>query len=236
MTDHANTQMPPEGSREDIELLLPWYINGTLEAADVAKVEAYLERHPDMTTQLTTLREDFDETIHANEAIAGPSGAALDRLMAQIETETPAHLRARQQATRAGRGLMSSIDDFLRSLSPGRLGWAAMAAAAVIMLQAGVVGTMMFNLPAGDTTYRTASGGKALIGTFALVQFKATASFSAVSAFLTEQGAEIVAGPKPGGLYRVRLSVDKLDEVQRTALIEKLRGNATLINTVLPSQ
>ena len=129
MTDHANTQMPPEGSREDIELLLPWYINGTLEAADVAKVEAYLERHPDMTTQLTTLREDFDETIHANEAIAGPSGAALDRLMAQIETETPAHLRARQQATRAGRGLMSSIDDFLRSLSPGRLGWAAMAAA-----------------------------------------------------------------------------------------------------------
>lgn len=236
MTDHTETQMPPEGSREDIELLLPWYVNGTLDAADVAKVEAYLERHPDMGAQLATLREDFDQTIHANETIAGPSGAALDRLMADIETETPAHLRARQQATRAGRGLMNSIDEFLRALSPGRLGWAAMAAAAVIMLQAGVVGTMMFNPPTGQATYQTASGDKAATGTFALVQFKEAASFHDVSAFLTEQGAEIVAGPKPGGLYRVRLSADKLNEAQRAALIEKLRSNATLINTVLPSQ
>ena len=185
-----------------------------------------------MAAQLATLREDMDETIHANEAIAGPSAAALDRLMARIETEVPMHRRAMS----AGRGLMGAIDDFLRSLSPGRLGWAAMAAAAVIMLQAGVVGTMMLNPPTGGETYQTASGGKELKGTFVLVQFKATATFSGVSTFLSEHGAEIVAGPKPGGLYRVRISVNKLDDEQRQALIEKLRSNDTLINTVLPSQ
>ncbi len=232
MTDQTDGPIPRDGSREDIELLLPWYVNGTLEPLDVAKVEDYVSRHPDMAVQLATLREDLDETIRANEAIAGPSGAALDRLMAQIETEVPIHRRALS----AGRGLMGAIDDFLRSLSPGRLGWAAMAAAAVIMLQAGVVGTMMLNPPTGGATYQTASGGKELKGTFVLVQFKSTATFIEVSTFLSEQGAEIVAGPKPGGLYRVRVSVDKLDDEKRQALIEKLRSNGTLINTVLPSQ
>jgi len=240
MTDHPDAQMPREGTREDIELLLPWYVNGTLEPSDVAKVDAYLERHPDMAVQLDTAREDCDQSIRANETIAGPSGAALDRLMAQIETETPVHRRAHhaaiRAATRAEHGLMGAIDDFFRSLSPGRLGWTAVAAAAVIMLQAGVVGTMMLNPSSGQSTYQTASGGKTLNGTFALVQFTATASLSDVSAYLTEQGAEIVAGPKPGGLYRVRLSVDNLDEAKRSALIEKLRSNVTLINAVLPSQ
>jgi len=105
--------MPRDGSREDIELLLPWYVNGTLEPLEVAKVEDYLSRNPDMAVQLATLREDMEEAIHANEAIAGPTGAALDRLMARIDIEVPMHRRAMS----AGRGLMGAIDDFLRSTS-----------------------------------------------------------------------------------------------------------------------
>ncbi|MGI9477794.1 MAG: hypothetical protein ACR2PI_13920 [Hyphomicrobiaceae bacterium] len=233
MTDHPNGLAAGGHEREDIELLLPWYVNGTLEPQDVAKVEAYLDKHPDMATQLATLREDMDETIHANEAIAGPSGAALDRLMTDIGQETP----IRHRVAQARRGLMTMVDDFLHSLSPGRLGWTALAAAAVIMLQAGVVGTMMMNPPTGGgSTYQTASGGKALSGTFVLVQFKPGASVEKVSTFLTEQGAEIVAGPKPGGLYRVRVSTKKLDDKQRLAVIENLRSSETLINMVLPSQ
>lgn len=231
MTDHLNGQAPADGAREEIELLLPWYVNGTLDTSDIAKVEAYLGQHPKMATQLATLREDMDETIHANEAIAGPSGAALDRLMADIAQETP----MRHRVAQAKRGFLSSVDEFLRSLSPGRLGWAAMAAAAVIMLQAGVVGTMMMNPPNGSV-YETASGGKALSGTFVLVQFKPGASLDKISTLLTEQGAEIVAGPKPGGIYRVRVSTKKLDEEQRLAVIDNLRSNAALINMVLPSQ
>lgn len=233
MTDPTNTAMPPEGSREDIELLLPWYVNGTLEAADVAKVEDYLARHPDMAAQVATLREDRDEAIGANEAIAGPGGAALDRLMAEIDQEAvPLHRRAAQ----TGRGLMEKLGDFLASLSPGRLGWAAMAAAAVIVLQAGIVGTVMLNPPTGGKTYQTASGSKAPGGTFVLVQFKPAAAMTEVSAYLAEHGAEIIAGPKPGGLYRVRISAEELADDKRAALIEKLRGPGSVLQTVIPSQ
>lgn len=232
MTNAINGQPPGNGAREEIELLLPWYLNGTLAASDVAKVETYLDSHPDMATQLATLREDMDESIYANEAITGPSGAALDRLMADIEQETP----MRHRVAQVKRGFLTSIDEFLRSLSPGRLGFAAMAAAAVIMLQAGFVGTMMLSPPSGGSTYETASGDPALTGTFVLIQFKPGASFNQVSTLLSEQGAEIVAGPKPGGLFRVRVSTKKLDDAQRLALIDNLRSNDTLINMVLPSQ
>lgn len=233
MTDPTNTAMPPEGSREDIELLLPWYVNGTLEAADLAKVEDYLARHPDMAEQVATLREDMAEAIGANEAIAGPSGAALDRLMAQIEQE---EVPLRRRAAQTGRSLMETIGDFLASLSPGRLGWAAMAAAAVIVLQAGVVGTVMLNPPTGGATYETASGTKAPGGTFVLVQFKPEAAMTEVSAYLAEHGAEIIAGPKPGGLYRVRISAEELAGEKRAALIDKLRGPDSVLQTVIPSQ
>jgi anti-sigma-K factor RskA len=232
MIDQANGQAPRDSSREDIELLLPWYVNGTLKASDAIKVETYLERHPDMQVQLATLREDMDETITANETIAGPSGAAFGRLMQQIEAETP----VRHRVAKAKQGVMQAIDGFLRSLSPGRLGWAAMAAAAVIMLQAGVVGTMMLNPPSSGKTFETASGGAALTGTFVLVQFKQDASIAEVSAFLSEQGAEIVGGPKPGGLFRVRISENKLSDDARQVVLTKLRRKDTLLNLVLPSQ
>lgn len=232
MIDQTNTQHPDDGNREEIELLLPWYVNGTLDQPDAGKVEAYLERHPDMQVQLATLREDMDEAITANETIAGPSGAALDGLMRQIEAEAP----IRHQIARTRRGFMEAVDEFLRSLSPGRLGWAAMAAAAVIMLQAGVVGTMILNPPTGEQTYTTASGGRPLTGTFALIQFKQEASIADISAFLNEQDAEIVSGPKPGGLFRVRLSADQLPDDARQTLLARLRSNTVLINTVLPSQ
>ena len=230
MTDQSN--IPGDGPREEIELLLPWYVNGTLDPDDTAKVEAYLNDHPEMAVQMATLREDMHESIVANEAITGPGRNALDRLMADVEREMPMQHRARQ----AGKGLLATVDGFLRSLSPGRLGFAAMAAALVIMLQAGIVGTMMLNPPGGGATYQTASGGKELTGTFVLVRFKAEAPFAKVGAMLAEEGAEIVAGPKPGGLYRVRISAQKLADAERQAAIEKLRGHAALVNMVLPSQ
>ena len=235
MIDQVNGQAPPDSSREDVELLLPWYINGTLSASDVMKVEAYLEHHPDMQVQLATLREDMDETITANETIAGPSGpsssAALDRLMQQIEAETP----VRHRVAKAKQGVMAAVDEFLRSLSPGRLGWTAMAAAAVILLQAGVVGTMMLSPPSGGTIYQTASGGNQSNGMVFLVQFKRDASFGDITAFLAEQDASIVSGPNDG-LFKVRVKAEKSDDETRQALLAKLGSNDKLISTVLPSQ
>ena len=55
--------------REEIEMLLPWYVTGKLDAADTARVEAYLAQHPDMLHQLAIIAEEQTITVEDNEAI-----------------------------------------------------------------------------------------------------------------------------------------------------------------------
>ena len=45
-----------EREREEIEMLLPWYVTGRLDRADRARVEGYLARHPDVAAQLDLVR------------------------------------------------------------------------------------------------------------------------------------------------------------------------------------
>ena len=94
MTDPTNAAMPPEGSREDIELLLPWYVNGTLDAADVAKVEDYLARHPDMVERSPTAEPDLPlacKLFPVLHDLYGSSGAPP----VAAEDDAPAELRLR---------------------------------------------------------------------------------------------------------------------------------------------
>ena len=65
MTSEALTS-----EREEIEALLPWFVRGTLAAGDRARVDSYLARHPDMRLQLDLVREEMDESVAANEAVA----------------------------------------------------------------------------------------------------------------------------------------------------------------------
>ncbi|MGI9383750.1 MAG: hypothetical protein ACR2PO_11405, partial [Methyloligellaceae bacterium] len=84
---NTNEGKSPDAGREDIEMLLPWYEAGTLDAADAERVAAYLEQHPEMSDQLTLFREEQDAAVVANEALGAPAAGALDRLMSSIEAE-----------------------------------------------------------------------------------------------------------------------------------------------------
>ena len=55
--------------REQIEMLLPWYVGGSLDATDRDRVERYLAHHPDLRRQLDLIRQERRETIQANEAL-----------------------------------------------------------------------------------------------------------------------------------------------------------------------
>lgn len=73
-----------EREREEIEMLLPWYVTGKLDRADKGRVEAYLARHPHLSTQLDLMRAEREQSVLGNEALGAPPAAALDRLMASL--------------------------------------------------------------------------------------------------------------------------------------------------------
>src|SRR3954471_9205751 len=71
----------------DIEMLLPWYAAGTLNARDARRVEEALARDPDLARQYAVIREEYAETIGLNESLGAPSVRAMQKLFAAIDAE-----------------------------------------------------------------------------------------------------------------------------------------------------
>lgn len=206
--------------REEIELLLPWYAAGTLEADETARVDAYLEAHPELKDHLAVVHEEMDETIGVNEALGSPSPGAIDRLMEQVAAESPAAFRT----ANASGGLMQGILDWFADMSPRAVAMGATLAVAVIFAQAVTLGVVM----QGGSKFEVANDGTGthmVVGTAAIVGFAEGATMDEVGAFLTTFGASIIDGPKAGGLYTVRLTEEVLEAAERDTLLDRVRSD-----------
>jgi anti-sigma factor RsiW len=214
--------------REEVEMLLPWYVTGRLDTADLAKVEAYLAAHPEMARQLDLARSERDETVAANEALGLPSAGATARLMASLPAARPGWA-----AMRALRGGLRQVGDLLAAPTANAVRWAALAAAVLIAVQ-GVAIVSLLNERAG--TYQTASGGQGGEGIALLVTFADDAKATAISQLLTDLDASIVDGPKAGGVYKIRLRTEDRSTAGREALMRRLAERRDIVRAVLPSR
>lgn len=120
---------------EEIEALLPWYAAGTLSERDSRRVEGALRQDAALQKQYAVIREEYAETVALNEEFGAPSSRALQKLMAAIDAE-PA--RAPSAAKRPGR-----FAGFFASLSPRTLAWSASFGGLALVVQAGLIGTIL---------------------------------------------------------------------------------------------
>lgn len=179
--------------RDELEALLPFYVNGTLSGDDLRAVEAWLESDADAVAALAEAELEFSETDAANSAIRPPADA-LSRFSAALEREA-GPLRAD-----AGQSWLASAWRSFMGL-PSGLAWAAAAAAIALVLLQGVSGDV---LDRGG--YDVAGSGDDLSkGPFALVVFGPDARMADVAGFLSGNGAAIIGGPTAGGVFRVAI-------------------------------
>ncbi len=221
--------------REAIEQLLPWYAAGTLSDHEVKQVDEYLAQHPDISRQLNLIREEMDETVHANEALGHPSAGALDRLMSAIEAEPRQTANVGQILT----NLKQSVIGFFEAPSPNAVRWAAMVAAALIFVQAITLGMLISDSTRTGVDYRTASGQngtQALTGTFALMQFSEDATLIEISTLLSSLEASIIDGPKPGGIYKVRISQETLSEAEYQRILREIQEKNAIVTLAMPTK
>lgn len=222
--NHALTE------REEVELLLPWYETGQLTAEETQLVEAYLRKDTELRRMLELIREEAGETVNANENIGMPGHGARDRLMAQIAAEEG-------NAPKSGGLIFGWLRQLgFEGLSPG-LALGGALAALVIIVQAAIIASMISGSPAGDGPV-LASGEQASTqsGTFALIRFSEDASAAEIAALLRNDKISIVDGPKPGGMFRIKLSDEKLPEDQQSTLMEKLRKRTGLVAFISPTR
>jgi hypothetical protein len=224
-----------ETERRDIEALLPWHAAGTLSRRDAQRVEAALKDDRDLARQFELVREELGETIHLNETLGAPSARAMERLLAGIEAE------GAKGRTRRTFDLAAFIGERLSLFSPRTLAWSAVAAVLAIVIQAGLLAGTYLGEPGGETpgAYRTASAptrSLAPAGSYALIGFTPQASATDVTRFLDTHKATIVDGPKPGALYRIRVSATALSKNELAAIVKQMQDESKIVRFVAATE
>lgn len=232
----TNATLTPE--RDDLEDLLPWYAAGTLEPHEVALVEARMKVDAEFARRVEIAREEMEEDILSVQALPMPSAGFAARFMEKIADEKPsAPIRAAVE--KAKEGLMARVGAFMAGFSRPVLGTVTAAALAVMVLQAGVIGSYVGGDGGSTPSYTTASGPETqatAAGPALLVAFQPDASFADVSAFLGEMRGTLAGGPLPGGLYKVALAPVDGKPRDLAAAQAAFKANGKLVRMVLPSK
>jgi hypothetical protein len=216
--------MNEDVEREEIEKLLPWYVMGRLDRVEASKVEGYLGRHPNMMAQLDLIRDERQETVRANEETELPPSTMVGRLMAAL----PARHGPRFDLW------LSGVVRFFTMPTARGAQWAALIAAVLVVAQAGVIATLLMR--SGDQSYQAASGPPTARVLSVLVVFADDAKAPAIARFLTEFDANIVDGPKPGGVYRLRLRALDTSQAAQDELLKRLAERRDVVRILLPSR
>ncbi len=170
--------------KKRIEELLPFAANGTLEAEEMAEVEAAIADDADLAAELAFLKGLRDD-VKARELGTSPGELGLARLKRAIAAE--------EAAPAATSGTATVV----------RTNWwkaAAVAACALFAIQTAVV----FTSP--DTVVTLAGGGGpsgGYDGPVLTTAFSETATEAQIRTLLLEAGVTIVDGPSALGLYRL---------------------------------
>jgi anti-sigma-K factor RskA len=221
------TTTPNALEREEIEQLLPWHAAGTLSRRDAQRVEQALQNDADLARQYTLVREEFSETIHLNETLGAPSSRAMERLLAGIEAE-----RGPQRQPRASVAFSTWLAERLVALSPRKLAYVATAAVVLIAIQAGVLGGLYVADRSGGASFGLVTKSDPT-GSFAQVGFNPQATAEEITKFLEANKVAVVDGPRPNGLYRVRIAVPK-DQV--AAVTGRLAGESGIVRFIAAEQ
>lgn len=197
--------------------LLPFYVNGTLAAAERAWVDDYLREHPRATAQL-----DWYRSLEAKLREDAPpvsSEIGMERALRRIRTEGPAPQAARPAETPS---LLARLGDWLGSLVPQPMLRPAFAGAlGVVALQAVLIAGLVAQRNEDDTSeLRAIQGNVVEKGPYLKLNFKADAREADMRLLLVEVQGSLAAGPGQLGDYYVRVP-----ESQLQGITEKVKAS-----------
>jgi hypothetical protein len=217
---------------DELESLLPWYLNGTLEADEARAVEAYLARSPEAREELDELRvlQRAVAEVGEEEPVFRPTG--IHEALRQID------LHERERARAAEASLGARMRRVAERLLPG-LGETPFAPRLALAVQLALIlalGGVVLTQLDGETGYGTLSGGAAGVGpqggALLSVAFQPGATEAELRALLDEVGAAIVAGPSAQQLYTVELGVAPESAMEVERRMKQLESRADVVRYV----
>lgn len=189
--------------RDEAEALLPFYLNGTLEGDDLARVEAWLQSDPAAMAALAEAEGEFSAAAEANEAIRPPADA-LSRFTKALEAE------AGPARAAAAPSMLARLWSGFTAI-PATVAWAAAAVAIGFVLVQAVTSTG----ERGANFDVAGSEDDLAAMPFALATFKPDARLADVTAFLADNGLAVIDGPAAGGVFKVAIPATTVGDYDR---------------------
>ena len=194
---------------DDLTLLLPFYVNGTLKAADRARIDVALVGSAGLRAELSAIRDLAQRVKAGGNAMTGEKGTGEARLQGvlgrlDVRPEPAAPSSAPQQGSLAG---------LLAFLNPVR--WHPAVALSLVFAvgaQSVVIGRLSnaghdsanqiaaLSKQVGDLQFALASGPEAAHRGNIVVQLRPAAAWAEVEALLGKEGLAVVGGPSDGAL------------------------------------
>jgi anti-sigma factor RsiW len=216
---------------EHVESLLPWYASGALAPEDARRVEQALAQMPELRRRYELILEERAATATLNEGLGTPSLRARERLFARIQSDAAEAPEPKKFE------LGAWLSNLLFAWRPRSMALAALVAAFIAVIEAGLLGAVYFGSGQTGATYETASASKQVTeqGTFLLVAFVPEATTAQILNFLEVRKASIVQGPLAAGMFRIRVSDKALSPEELYAIVVSMRMESTIVRFVAPT-
>lgn len=211
-----------ERSERELRELLPFYINGSLEGAELAAVEAYLAGS-DKAREEAAYLERLRQGIKTQPQVNSPGELGLKRLQREMSQNASA-------AAESGARANALAGTAQHSAGAGGVVWWRNLAVAACLALAVVTTLSIADWPGEGGDLHLAGGGS---DADLQVTFKPQATEEVIRALLLEIGASITEGPSVLGVYRLSLGPDTDDAALADAL-QKLRARGDAVETAEP--
>jgi hypothetical protein len=232
MKSHNSTSV---SSHSDIMLLLPWYVNQTLDATEHQKVSTHLKSCLVCRRELLALRKLAVAVQQASDLdIAAEASFAGLRAKMQTASQRPLNLGAdssRQKPVAANIKPFCTRRRFWQIAGNTGKGLAIAASLLLVTLPAAI----QYLQPANTTDYYTLSAAKPASQTGQLqVVFAKNLSDKDIDATLSQIGGVRVDGPNSVGAYIVKITTGKQDtDMAGTLALLRSRQDVVLAEPIL---
>lgn len=195
----------------EAEELLPWYVTGQLERAELEILETHLESCALCRRQLAFERLMVDEF----ERLTPEIDLGWARLKERLEAPDPIPPRQRVPARRGWQDRVAGdVSDLWRTLT--RPAVAALATAQVAFVA--IAGTILFSL--SQPSYQALGSAPAPQSANVIAMFRADTTEAEMRDLLKANGASMVGGPTPADAFLLRVA-----PVSRAQAVAKLRSD-----------
>ena len=184
-----NSSNGPQNDHEEVWDLIPWYVNGTLSDADIAKVEAHAR------TCIAISEEIERQTVLAQEVVkTDPFDVPLQRSWENLRAQVDADLQARTPVT-PKRGWFEAM----QGRGKGMLGGLAIACLALALV------AVQFDGP-GQDDFVTLTSESASDAPTIRFQPASDLTQAQLTELLGPLGVVTVTGPSAAGIYSATLA------------------------------